>query len=77
MLRCEQCGAPMPLGYCTRPSCNPDSAPVNRLQAALTDLAQTIEDRAPIEENAPALKDVDLAPVFLGVEDRFQRRMAA
>ncbi len=60
----------MPLGYCTRPSCNPESAPVNRLQAALTDLAQTIDERAPTETYSDANEDVDLAPVFLGVEDR-------
>ncbi|HBU48922.1 MAG TPA: hypothetical protein DEB46_11495 [Myxococcales bacterium] len=70
MLRCEQCGAPMPLGYCTRPSCNPESAPVNRLQAALTDLAQTIEDGSPRETEREIQENVDLASVFLGVEDR-------
>ena len=68
MQRCQQCGAPMPLGYCTRPACSEAGQTEDKLRAALAELVNTL-DEPDVEEAGPkrdATSEVDLAPMFGG-----------
>jgi len=69
MQRCQQCGAPMPLGYCTRPACTEAGQREDKLRAALVELVDNL-DNAPADEaispQRQATDEIDLTPMFGG-----------
>ena len=69
MQRCQQCGAPMPLGYCTRPACAESDQREDKLREALAELVDNL-DNSPIDEGATpqrsATDEINLGPMFGG-----------
>jgi hypothetical protein len=66
MHRCEECGSPTPLGYCTRLGCSTETAGTAELHDALEELAE--RSRGGSEEVAKATAAIDLGGLFQGTE---------
>ena len=69
MQRCQQCGAPMPLGYCTRPACAESDQREDKLREALAELVDNLDNSPSDEGTMPqrsATDEIDLAPMFGG-----------